>query len=86
MGLHVAWVESTGPRVAREEARSVASMGPHVVQVGSTRPREAQEEARTEVLEPRVARAMVQGEAPGVEGEPDRIQGGSRDQWVGRSQ
>jgi hypothetical protein len=42
--------------------------------------------ARAEAAKPRIARAIVQGRAPGVEGEPDQTQGGSRDWWVGRSE
>jgi hypothetical protein len=66
---------STGLDVARVETLAEAS-----------RPRVTRVEPRAKASEPLEARAMAQGRAPGVEGEPDQTQGESRDRWVGRSQ
>jgi hypothetical protein len=77
--------ESTGPRVSWEEVHAEASE-PRVAHAGSTGPHKAREEAHAEASKLCVARATTQGRAPGVEGEPDRTQGVSRDRWVGRSQ
>jgi hypothetical protein len=74
-----------GVGVAVAQAGSTSTW-PRVVQEEASRPHVACVEARAKASRPRVVRATTQGGVPRVEGEPDQTRGGSRDQWVWRSQ